>query len=140
MEIVRRITDYSIRALVHLALHPEIEVTGAEVSEEQNVPLGYVHKIMQRLNRRGLVNSHKGPSGGFSLAKSPEKISVLEIVEAMQGRLSSNKCFLEKDPCPRAPECAIKKNWLHLDRQIAGFLQSITLQDLVDQIVEAGRG
>ncbi|MGI6627615.1 MAG: RrF2 family transcriptional regulator [Bacillota bacterium] len=138
MEIVRRITDYSIRALVHLALNPEREVTGTEISEEQDVPLGYVHKIMQRLNRYGFVNSHRGPSGGFFLAKNPGKISVLEIAEAMQGKLSSNKCFLEKDPCPRAPKCVIKKNWLALDRQITGFLKSISLQDLVDQMVEAG--
>ncbi len=138
MEIIRRNTDYAIRALVYLGLHPDMEVTAGEIAEKQEIPLEYLQKILQRLSRGGVVLSHRGAYGGFTLAREPQEIDVLDIVEVMQGKLAVNKCFLEKKPCPRAPKCAIKGNWLQLEEKIAGFLSSITLQDLVEQVREGG--
>ncbi len=138
MEIIRRNTDYSIRALVHLGLHPGVEVTAGEIAEKQEVPLEYLQKILQKLTRGGLVLSHRGAYGGFMLAREPDEINLLEIIETMQGKLVMNKCFLGKDGCPRAPKCVLKGNWLQLEQRIAGFLSQITLLDLVEQVREGG--
>ena len=134
MEIIRRNTDYSIRALVYLALHSSVEIKAGEIAEKQEVPLEYLQKILQRLTRGGFILSHRGAYGGFSLAKEPEDINLLEIIETMQGKLVMNKCFLGKDGCPRAPKCVLKDTWLQLEQRISGFLSQITLQDLVEQV------
>lgn len=138
MEIIRRNTDYSIRALVHLALNPDIEVTAGEIAEEQDVPLEYLQKILQKLTRGGFVNAHRGAYGGFYLAREPKDINLLEVIETMQGKLAMNKCFLGKDGCPRAPKCVLKYNWLQLEQTITSHLSQITLQDLVEQVREGG--
>lgn len=138
VEIVRRNTDYGIRALVHLALHSGEDVTAGEIAEEQGVPLDYLQKILQKLTRTGFVNAHRGAYGGFYLARKPEDINLLEVTEAMQGKLAMNKCFLGKDSCPRAPKCVLKYNWAQLEQRITGFLSQITLQDLVAQIRDGG--
>jgi Rrf2 family protein len=138
MEIIRRNTDYSIRALVHLAFHLGEEIPAGQIAEEQDIPLDYLHKILQKLTRRGFVSSHRGVQGGFSLAISPSEINLLDIIETMQGKLVMNKCFLGKDRCPRAPKCVLKYNWLQLEQKIAEFLRQTSLQDLVEQVRDGG--
>ncbi|HBG23294.1 MAG: Rrf2 family transcriptional regulator [Syntrophaceticus sp.] len=138
MEIIRRKTDYAIRALIHLALHPHQETTTAEIAEEQEVPLEYLHKILQRLTHGNIVNSHRGAYGGLSLARDPEDINLLDIIETVQGKINMNKCFLGKNGCPRAPKCVFKSKWLQLEQKIAEFISQVTLQDLVDQVRQGG--
>jgi Rrf2 family protein len=138
MEIIRRKTDYGIRALIHLALHPHKEVTAAEIAEEEDVPLEYLHKILQKLARGNFINTHRGAHGGVCLVKLPEEINLLEVIETLQGKVAVNKCFLGKDGCPRAPKCVLKYNWLQLEQKITAFISQITLQDLVDQVREGG--
>jgi Rrf2 family protein len=136
VEIIRRNTDYSIRALVYLALHSGKEITAGEIAEEQDVPLEYLQKILQKLSRSGFVLSQRGACGGFALARAPQEINLLDVIETMQGKLAMNKCFLEKEACPRSPQCVLKNNWLQLEQRIAAFLSQITLQDLADQVRE----
>lgn len=138
MEIIRRKTDYAIRALIHLALHPRQEITAAKIAEEQEVPLEYLQKILQTLTHSNFVDTHRGAYGGFSLAKDPDDINLLDIIETMQGKINMNKCFLGKDGCPRAPKCVLKYNWLQLEQQITEFISQVTLQDLVEQVRQGG--
>jgi len=134
MEIIRRNTDYAIRALVHLAINLGQVVSAGEIAASQEVPIDFLQKILQKFVRQGLVQSHRGIQGGFSLSRDPSQVTVLEIVEIMQGKLVMNRCFLGKDGCPRAPKCALKQNWLDLEQQLVDSLAGITLQDLVNQL------
>ncbi len=134
MEIIRRNTEYAIRALVHLAAHPGTVVSAWEIAEAQDVPVEFLQKILQKFVKGGVVSSHRGAQGGFSLSREPGQVSLLEIVEVMQGKLAMNRCFLGHDGCPRAPGCPLKQNWLQLEQQIAGRMAGITLEELVDQI------
>ncbi len=138
MEVIRRDTEYGIRALVHLASHPGGPVSAGEIAASQDVPIEFLQKILQKFTRCGFVSSHRGAQGGFTLAKDPRQISVLEIVEAVQGKIAVNRCFLGRDGCPRAPKCPLKENWFQVEQMIADFLGGVTLQDLVDQLREAG--
>jgi Rrf2 family protein len=134
MEIIRRNTEYGIRALLHLALHRQSMVTAGEIAEQQDVPIDFLQKILQKFVKAGMVDSYRGAQGGFSLAKEPQEISMLEVLEILQGKLAVNKCFLgENNGCPRSSECPLKYNWLQLQQKIEAFLKGITLQDLVDQ-------
>jgi Rrf2 family iron-sulfur cluster assembly transcriptional regulator len=134
MEIIRRNTDYAIRALVHLAINLGQVVSAGEIAASQEVPIDFLQKILQKFVRQGLVQSHRGIQGGFSLSRDPSQVTVLEIVEIMQGKLVMNRCFLGKDGCPRAPKCALKQNWLDLEQQLVDSLAGITLQDLANQL------
>jgi len=134
MEIIRRNTDYAIRALVHLAINLGQVVSAGEIAASQEVPIDFLQKILQKFVRQGLVQSHRGIQGGFSLSRDPSQVTVLEIVEIMQGKLVMNRCFLGKDGCPRAPKCVLKQNWLNLEQQLVDSLAGITLQDLVNQL------
>ncbi len=134
MEIIRRNTEYAIRALVHLAVNPGAVVSAWEIADAQDVPVEFLQKILQRFVKRGIVDSHRGAQGGFSLARESGGVTLLEIVETMQGKLAMNRCFLGRDGCPRAAQCPLKQNWSGLEEQIASHLAGISLQDLVDQI------
>ncbi|NPV27387.1 MAG: Rrf2 family transcriptional regulator [Firmicutes bacterium] len=134
MEIIKRNTDYALRALVYLALHSGTVVNAGEIAASEDIPIDFLQKIMQKFVRSGLVNSHRGVQGGFSLAKEPRQVNVLEVVETMQGKLAMNRCFLGKDGCPRAPKCRIKNNWRDMEQKFVEFLNGITLQDLVNQL------
>jgi Rrf2 family protein len=134
MEVIRRNTEYAIRALVHLAANPGAVVSACEIAGSQDVPLEFLQKILQKFVKRGIVASHRGVQGGFSLAREPGAVPLLEIVETMQGKLSMNRCFLGRDGCPRAAGCALKQNWLQMEGEITSHLAGITLQYLVDQV------
>ena len=134
MELIRRDTEYAIRALVHLATREGEVVSAREIAEAQDIPTGFLQKILQRLVRAGLVISHRGTQGGFSLGRRPDEVNLLEVVTTMQGQPAANKCFLGRDGCERAASCRLKQNWLALEQKVSEFLADINLQDLVDQI------
>jgi len=132
MSILRRNT-YALRAMVNLAGHYGGDVVATrQLSKEEDISYQYAAKIMQMLHGAGLVKSTMGPRGGFSLARAPEEVSLLDIVKAVQGRVSLNDCFLEVDSCPRRPQCTISAKIAGLQEYIERFLDGITLQDFVD--------
>jgi Rrf2 family iron-sulfur cluster assembly transcriptional regulator len=139
VEIIRRNTEYAIRALVHLAANQESVPSAWEIADSQEVPLEFLQKILQKFVKGGIVESRRGAQGGFALAKEPGEVTLLEIVETMQGKLAMNRCFLGRDGCPRAPKCPLKHNWLQMEDQIASHMAGITLQDLVDQVRESSK-
>jgi Rrf2 family iron-sulfur cluster assembly transcriptional regulator len=134
MEIIRRNTDYALRALVHLASAPEQIVTAGEIAKSQDVPVEFLQKIMQRFVRSGIVKSQRGAQGGFMLAKKPTEVTVQDVVEMMQGPVVMNRCLLGKDGCPRAPKCPLKNSWIDVEKKLANYMASITLKDLVNQL------
>lgn len=138
--MIRRNTDYALRALTRLAAGPEKIFTAWEIAEKEDIPLDFLQKILQKLVKEGVVVSHRGAQGGFSLAKEPEKVTVLDVVKIMQGAPAVNRCFLGRDGCPRAGACRFKKFWAGLEQGIAESLEGITLRDLVDELQKAAEG
>lgn len=138
MEIIRRNTEYAIRALVHLAANRAAVASAWEIADSQEVPVEFLQKILQKFVKRGIVDSRRGAQGGFFLAREPCEVTLLEIVETMQGKLAMNRCFLGREEgCPRSPNCPLKHNWLQMEGQITSHMAGITLQDLVDQVKAA---
>jgi Rrf2 family transcriptional regulator, iron-sulfur cluster assembly transcription factor len=85
--IYSRSAEYAIRACVHLALAPEGRFVMARViAEREDIPAHFLAKILQELARKGMLKSNKGPSGGFALRIAPEKLRLLDIVEALDGQ------------------------------------------------------
>jgi len=131
MDIVRRNTDYALRAMANLAEHYGNEAVSArELAQRGDIPYQLACKILQRLNKAGLVKSLMGAKGGFRLSKEPSKISVLQVIETIQGPVRLNRCLLSKDGCQRQRSCPVKPKLAKLQKSLSFDLDSITLDEL----------
>lgn len=136
MEIIRRNTDYALRALVYLAKMQGNPVFVRKVAEEVNVSEDFLRKIFQKLTDAGVVRSHRGPKGGFSIGKTVETITVLEVMETLQGSVAINKCFLGKDTCENFDSCELKDKLVGVQQGLLDFLSGVTIA----QLLSAGAG
>lgn len=134
MDIIRRNTDYALRAMLNLAGHYGKELLSSRsISLQEKIPYQLTCKLMQKLHKAKLISSTMGPKGGFELSRAPENISILEIVEIIQEPLSLNKCILSNFGCPKKKTCTIRPKLVELQTYIGNFLNSITLADILKQ-------
>jgi len=128
MDVLRRNTDYGLRAMVNLVRHYDREsVPTRQIASQENISY---QLILQRLHNARLVESCMGPRGGFRLSREPSKISLRDIIVAIQGPVRLNRCLLGVSECPRRPKCAVSKRLAELQRHIDGYLGAITLDEL----------
>lgn len=131
MDIVRRNTDYALRAMVNMASNYEIGlVSSRTIAFQEKVPYQLMCKLMQKLHKAKLIKSTMGPKGGFCLSRKPEKITLLEVIEAVQKSLSLNRCLLSKSKCPKMKTCTIRPKLVELQGYIGNYLNNITLAEL----------
>ena len=132
MDILRRNTDYALRLMVSLATHgQEGSVSTRALAEEQDVPYQLACKLMQQLHAAALVESCMGAKGGFRLGRHPAEISLLDVVEVIQGRLSLNRCMLGGACCPRKESCPVRAGLGELQSHMDEYLGGVTLDDLI---------
>ena len=112
MKIVpTRRTDYGIRALIYLASHHGERSKAAEIAEAMDIPAKFLHQVLQELQRGQLVASRPSRSGGYSLTRDPADISVLDIVQALEGPIRATECALRGGPCHWEDVCALHWVW-----------------------------
>jgi Rrf2 family iron-sulfur cluster assembly transcriptional regulator len=131
MEIIRRNTDYALRVMVSLArCYQNGSASARTLASQEHIPYQLACKLMQKLRSVKLVESCMGPKGGFRLSREPSKISVLEIIEVIQGPLALNRCLLSIDTCPKQRICTVRAKLVELQRYVSSHLGSITLNEL----------
>lgn len=124
---------YAVTAMLDLALHYEQgAVTLADIARRQGISLSYLEQLFARLRRNGLVDSVRGPGGGYNLAMPPASISVAKIVIAINENIDATRCGGEKN-CDGEERCLTHNLWEDLSHRIHEFLDSITLADLVNK-------
>ena len=132
MDLLRRNTDYALRAMINLAgCCGNGPVSARQLAKQEDISYPLACKLMQRLHNAGFVKSCMGPRGGFTLSKKPSGISLLDIVQVIQGPISLNKCLLSVDTCTRKENCPVRGRLLALQRNMVDYLRDITLQDLL---------
>lgn len=107
-------------------------VSTRSLAQEQEVPYQLACKLMQRLHCAKLVDSCMGPTGGFRLGRAPGQISLLEVVEVIQGPVRLNRCLMSDCACPRGGSCAVRAKITELQGHMEQYLRSVTLGALVD--------
>jgi FeS assembly SUF system regulator len=124
-------TDYGFVLLSRLAAAPTAVLAAPELAEETRLPLPMVSKILKLLARHGLLASHRGVKGGYSLARPAAGITAAEILRALEGPVALTVC-IEGSPgeCDREPYCEVRRHWQAINEAVDGALGRITLDDL----------
>ena len=122
MEITRE-TDYAIRCILYLS-HKQGEINMVEdIAREMQIPKSFLAKIVQKLARASLVKSFRGVKGGFQLARLPEEISLLDVMEAIEGDVSINVCALDQTLCGRSKTCSVHPVWVEIRKDFRKILK-----------------
>ncbi len=138
---ITKATDYAVYGLIHLAGTNSGSLTLlSDIAEQQNVPESFLAKIFQSLVKAGLVTSFRGSRGGFRLARSPEKVTVLDIVEAVEGPIMLSRCLLHQDICVREGCCPLQRVWEEAQDKLTEVLKGTSLKQLVVDSSTVGDG
>jgi Rrf2 family protein len=131
MDILRRNTDYALRLMVSLARHQDNgSISTRLLAQEQGVSYQLACKLMQQLHDAKIVESSMGPKGGFRLGRKPVDISLLDIIQAVQGPLSLNRCLFNEACCPRQDACPVRAKMGELQGRMGEYLGGVTLEEL----------
>ncbi len=131
MKLITRDTDYALRALSFIAEQDEKIVTVSELVKELKIPRPFLRKILQLLNKKGVLKSHRGIGGGFLLTKPADKIFLVDLMEIFQGPLSLNECLFKKIVCPNMNKCALRKRVDKIEEQVALELETVSIASLM---------
>ncbi|MBN1621305.1 MAG: RrF2 family transcriptional regulator [Endomicrobiales bacterium] len=124
---------YASRAMLDLASNfNKKPVLLKNIAKRQDISVRYLEHIMTTLVSAGLVQSIRGKQGGFTLAKSPEKIQLGQVITAVEGSLALVDCVDNPNMCKRMKQCIIRDIWVDLKKCMTDLLDSITLQDMVE--------
>ncbi len=123
---------YATRIMVCLAMHdPNIPRRKQEIAESEGISADYVEQILIRLKAGGLVLSHRGARGGFTLAKEPKMITVADVLRASEGPLSLVSC--SQDKCERETACVTQEVWRSAEKALSEVFEGVTILDLADK-------
>ncbi len=127
---INRATDYGVRLMVYLASRGEKIIPRAEVASAMDIPSEFLAKIAQILARAGLLEIRQGRTGGYRLKRPPDKITLLEVVEALEGELILNVCVGHPEICRFSPTCKVHLVWEAARDGLRDLLGSIRLTNL----------
>jgi len=124
---------YAVTAILDLAFHSTSgPVTLSDISKRQDISLSYLEQLFTRLRKRELVRSTRGPGGGYSLNRPANEIVVAEVVSAVDEIVDTTRCSGANN-CHDGRQCLAHELWDDLSQQIYGFLDEISLQDLMEE-------
>lgn len=126
---------YAVTAMLDLSLHDgQGPVSLVEISDRQDISLSYLEQLFSKLRRQGLVNSMRGPGGGYTLSRSPDTIAVSSIIMAVDENLDVTNCGNATGGCHEDNKRCLTHNlWMDLSNRIQTFLDDISLKDLMDK-------
>ena len=126
--------DYGLIALIHLAQNLQQSSWSArEIAEPYNIPAQLMAKILQRMARSGIVNSHQGIHGGYALGRQPDLINVGAVIESIEGPFTITNCISETGYCLQFEKCTIKSPIHLLNDAVHLILKQLTLSQMIDQ-------
>ncbi len=128
---------YGIRAMVEIGSnYPDRPTTRREIATKQDLDDSYLENILLDLKSHEIVRSIRGVKGGFVLNKHPETITLLDIVESLQGEITPAKCVVTPEFCPRSANCVTRPVWVKMQQAQKEVLQAVTIQDLLNEELE----
>ena len=134
--MISRRTDYGVRIVLDLAALPQDERTAAhDIADRQQIPRPFLAKIVSQLCLAGLVTTYRGAGGGVALAKPAAEITLLEVVEALEGPVRLNRCVIRPDDCPRNTYCPVHLVWSQAQADLVDRLGHTTFEILAHPVM-----
>ena len=138
---ITRAGEYGVLGLLALARRAQGSVVMIdEVSREESIPKSFLAKIFQNLARGGIIHSVRGTGGGYALARIPEEISVLQVIEAIEGPIALQRCLEEKPDCHHLPSCALCGLFTEAQENLKQTFARTSLADLMKRQTPGGLG
>jgi Rrf2 family protein len=133
LELSRK-SDYALRAVIYLArIPPERYGRVSEIARAKDIPQAFLAQILPLLANRGVVKSQQGAHGGYTLARAPDQITFLEVIESVEGPLKLNKCVEgHHDDCTILDSCEMLHVWNQAQSQMVDYLRSVTMADMIN--------
>ena len=133
MQITRQ-ADYAVRAVLYLArLGTSERAATSTVAEEQRIPPSFLAKIISQLSIAGLLHTSRGARGGVTLARDAKEISLLEVIEAIDGPIQINECVGEEALCTFDEECPLKPVWSEAQNELVKRLRGTNFAQLLEK-------
>ena len=130
MQITRQ-ADYAVRAVLHLARTGDQRTPTSIIAEEQRIPPSFLAKIISQLSIAGLLHTSRGARGGVTLAREAKDITLLEVVEAIDGPIQLNECVGDSGTCSFEDGCPLRPVWCDAQEELVGRLKSTNFDDLM---------
>lgn len=125
-----KLTDYATVILGYMANENGGIHTAVEISEATTISLPTVSKLLKLLTRSEVVHSIRGAKGGYCMSRSPDNISVADVIQAIEGPIALTECSISDDHCQQSSNCDIRGNWTVINRAISTALESVSMADL----------
>jgi Rrf2 family protein len=129
--LVTRETDYAVRTMLYLARNNGKRVSVTEIAQAMQIPKTFLAKLLQRLVKQHLLVSARGMNGGFQLAKKPSEITLLDIMEIMQGPAGINVCAIDSGRCGFSSTCTVHPVWVDIRKEVEKKLGKVTIAKLI---------
>ena len=134
MQITRQ-ADYAVRAVLHLARAGNAErAATSAIAKEQNIPPSFLAKIISQLSIAGLLHTSRGARGGVTLAREPKDITLLEVIEAIDGPIQLNECVGSDGVCTFDDNCPIKSVWCEAQEELVARLKKTDFAQLLANV------
>ncbi len=132
--------EYAIRAMLHLSSLPfGSNANISTISREWSIPEAFLRKIIAQLSKAGLITSQRGLGGGVQLANDPTSLTLLDVVEAVEGKITLNKCLVSDDVCPRTDWCSVHMIWGEAQEALKNVLRRENLATIARESLERRR-
>lgn len=126
-----RETDYGLLAMMYIAARSEgAPAYRREIASHYNIPPEFLAKVLQKLSRRGLIRSFRGTQGGYLLARTPETITLADVVEAVDGPMSLVDCQRDGCACPQEEACTVQGTLVEVQQEIRRVLGRVSLSEM----------
>jgi len=136
MQITRE-TDYAIRCVLYLSSRTDRLVMVDEISREMATPKSFLAKILQKLVKADIARSFRGIRGGFQLSREPRDITLLDVIEAVEGTIALNACVLDKTVCGFSSICVVHPIWVTLRGEFNALLKKHNFAEITEAALHA---
>lgn len=131
MQITRE-TDYAIRCVQYLSCSKGETLMVDRIAKGMHIPKTFLAKILQKLVKGGVVKSFRGARGGFRLDRRPDEITLLDVIEAIEGPVAMNSCALDKRTCGLSDRCSVHPVWVEVRKEVETILRKKTFSDFME--------
>ncbi len=127
-------SEYALRAVLHLgAQDPDTPVRVGDIAEALNVPQNYLSKVLHVLAREGILDSLRGPAGGFTLGVPAHELTLKEVIRPFDPEDTVVQCLLRRQPCDPDNPCIAHHEWERIAKQVRDFFENTTVEGLLQE-------